>query len=151
MKNCLTCGVELHPERAQIYDYCTKAECQERNAKGLDIVAVGVNKAADQYIVLNERAKREMAGGRYKEQPGVPASPRPRPTRSARPNRAPSSPTGPSQASIPARPQWSEAQLNLARIYRSMGLTPDEIAKKLGVSSSEATRLLLAATSGLRR
>jgi DNA-binding IclR family transcriptional regulator len=45
----------------------------------------------------------------------------------------------------------SETQLNLARIYRSMGLKPEEIAQKLDLTPSETTRLLLAATSGPRR
>src|SRR5438445_10345445 len=72
MANCVTCGDSLHPARAEMYDYCTRPECQERNVKPLEIVAVGVNKAAAQYIVLTERAKEEMASGRYKKVPGVP-------------------------------------------------------------------------------
>jgi DNA-directed RNA polymerase subunit N (RpoN/RPB10) len=48
MANCVTCGEELLPERAEKYDFCTRADCRDRNAKGLEIVAVGVNKAADQ-------------------------------------------------------------------------------------------------------
>jgi hypothetical protein len=152
MGNCVTCGDELHPERAEKYDYCTNPGCRERNAKGLDIVAVGVNKAADQYVVPNERTKREMAAGRYKKEPGVPASVRPRPEPTARPARGSSSSAPTSwQARSAHHPRWSETQLNLARIYRSMGLKPEEIAKKLGVSFSEATRLLLAATTELRR
>src|SRR6266508_5859289 len=76
MANCVTCGEELHPERAEKYDYCTRPDCRERNARGLQIVAVGVNKAADQYVVLNERTKQEMASGRYKKEPEVPGSSR---------------------------------------------------------------------------
>ena len=51
MAQCVTCGSELHPERAEKYDYCTKRECPEQNARPLTIAAVGVNKAADQYLV----------------------------------------------------------------------------------------------------
>jgi hypothetical protein len=32
-----------------------------------------VNKAADQYVVLNERTKQEMASGQYRKDTGVPA------------------------------------------------------------------------------
>src|SRR5947209_19235511 len=69
MANCVTCGEELHPERAEKYDYCTKPECRERNARGIQVAAVGVNKAADQFVVLDERTKREMASGRFKKRP----------------------------------------------------------------------------------
>jgi hypothetical protein len=34
----------------------------------LTIAAVGVNKAADQYLVLDERAREELAAGRYQVQ-----------------------------------------------------------------------------------
>ena len=51
----------------------------------------------------------------------------------------------------PARPQWSEAQENLALIYREMGLRPAEIAGKLGVSEHLVTKILLAATARGRR
>jgi hypothetical protein len=146
MANCITCGDELHPERAEKYNYCAKPECRERNAKGLQIVAVGVNKAADQYVILNERTKQEMATGRYKKQPEAPGS-RPKLSRIKRvrtPRPAPfmvphSSPTA-------FRPRWSEGQENLALIYRDMGMKPDDIAKKLGVSPYLVTQILLAAT-----
>ena len=151
MANCVTCGKELHPERAEKYDYCTDPECQQRNAQGLEMVAVGVNKAADQYMVLDERTKRQMASGRFKKQPDVHRSltlpprheggPRPRsaPARASRPEpRAP-------------RPRWSEGQENLALIYHGMGLKPNEIATKLGVSERLVTKILLAATARGRR
>src|SRR5919198_3692602 len=117
MATCVTCGDELHPERAQKYDYCTKPECRERNARGLRVVAVGVNKAADQYVLLNERTEREMAAGRYKRRPEAEAPPRaPR-----RPNRVQrSEPVAAHRPSATAaRRRWSEAQENLALIYRS--------------------------------
>ena len=68
MAHCVTCGSELHPERAERYDYCTNRECRERNAKPLTIAAVAVNKAADQYLVLNDRAREELAAGKYQDQ-----------------------------------------------------------------------------------
>lgn len=143
--NCVTCGAELHPERAERYDYCTKPECQERNRRGLQIVAVVVNKAADQYVILNEQTKQELERGRYKKQPETPGSwqgpPRPQRVRRARP--APF--LVPHSTVMPSRPRWSEAQENLTLIYRAMGMKPDEIAKKLGVSPYLVTQILLAA------
>jgi hypothetical protein len=50
---CVTCGCELHPERALKFNYMAR-ECQDKNAKGLTMVAVGVNKAAEQYLILDE-------------------------------------------------------------------------------------------------
>src|SRR6516162_11345994 len=68
MEKCVTCGRELHPERAKKYNYCMSRECQEKNAKGLTMVAVGVNKAAEQYMILDERTKEELASGKYHDQ-----------------------------------------------------------------------------------
>jgi hypothetical protein len=41
---CITCGSELNPERAKKYNYCMAPECQEKNLKGLTMVAVGVRR-----------------------------------------------------------------------------------------------------------
>jgi hypothetical protein len=68
MRTCVTCGAELHPERAEKYDYCMSAECQKKNLKGLTMVAVGVNKAAEQYLLLDEDTKAELASGKYHDQ-----------------------------------------------------------------------------------
>jgi hypothetical protein len=151
MANCVTCGDELHAERAKKYDYCTKRECRQRNAKALPIVAVGVNKAADQFVVLDERTEQEMASGRYKKAPETPTSTRRRP-RPERVQTPPWEPTlvPPSSASA-SRHRWSDAQENLALTYRAMGLKPDEIAKKLGVTPYLVTQILLAATSRGKR
>jgi hypothetical protein len=150
-KRCVTCGDELHPERAQKYDYCTKPECRRRNARGLRVAAVGVNKAADQFVVLNEKTENEAASGRYKKQPdavgsgwrpsrnrGVVVAGKPAPEAVPRPNAHPSS-----------RP-WSESQESLAVTYRDMGLTPDAIAKKLGVNRSLVIHMLLSAPRSRR-
>jgi hypothetical protein len=58
----------LHPERAKKYNYCMAPECQEKNLKGLTMVAVGVNKAADQYLILDERTRDELASGKFHDQ-----------------------------------------------------------------------------------
>ena len=63
MAQCVTCGSELHPERAEKYNYCTKRECREQNAKPLTIAVVGVNKSTDQFLVLNEQTKADLAAG----------------------------------------------------------------------------------------
>ena len=68
MRTCVTCGAELHPERAKKYDYCMSPECQRKNLKGLTMVAVGVNKAAEQYLLLDEDTKAELASGKYHDQ-----------------------------------------------------------------------------------
>jgi hypothetical protein len=151
MATCITCGAELHPERAEKYDYCTKRECVRRNAKALPIVAVGVNKASDQFVVLDERTQKEMESGRYKKQPETAASAR-RPSRVQPVDTPRWEPTiVPRSTARPSRPRWSEAQENLALTYRAMGLRPDEIAKKLGVSPYLVTQILLAATSHGKR
>jgi hypothetical protein len=69
MPQCVTCGCELHPERALKYNYCMARECQDKNAKGLTMVAVGVNKAAEQYLILDERTREELASGRRASKP----------------------------------------------------------------------------------
>jgi len=57
MAQCITCGSELHPDRAKKYDYCMAPGCQEKNLKGLTMVAIGVNKSADQYLLLDEQTR----------------------------------------------------------------------------------------------
>ena len=68
MAQCITCGTQLHPERAQKYNYCMAPKCQEKNAKGLTMVAVGMNKAADELVLLDERTREALANGRYQDQ-----------------------------------------------------------------------------------
>ena len=147
MATCVSCGEELHPERAEKYDYCTKPTCRKRHARGLEIAAVGVNKAADQFVLLDERTKREMASGRFKKQPDAASLP-PR----FAPGRTHSRPEPtPAPQRRRARHEWTEAQENLALVYRDMGLKPAEIARKIGVSEHLATKILLAATAPGRR
>jgi hypothetical protein len=68
MAQCVTCGSELHPDRAVKYDYCMAPACQEKNLKGLTMVAVGVNKAADQYLILDDQTRDDLAGGKFRDQ-----------------------------------------------------------------------------------
>jgi DNA-binding CsgD family transcriptional regulator len=148
---CVTCGDELHPERAEKYDYCTRRACREENARPRTIAAVAVNKAADQYLVLDERARQDLAAGKYQDQPKSssvtdgPARKRARTAPAgARPTRRPPARQRP-------RRTWTKAQEDLALIYSARGMRPDEIAERLGMSRHTVTQLLLSARDrGLR-
>ena len=153
MPQCVTCGRELHPERAQKYDYCMARECQEKNARGLTMVAVGVNKAAEQYMILDERTREELASGKYHDQRrgsfGPPARPSPAVT-TAGPVSEPAparrqAPLARRRASrkAPRRP-WSKSQEKLALLYNEQRLRPEEIAQKLGLSTYMVTQIILA-------
>ena len=43
-------------------------ECQEKNAKGLTMVAIGMNKAADELVILDEPTRAALANGKYQDQ-----------------------------------------------------------------------------------
>ena len=151
MATCLTCGDELHPERAERYDYCTKPPCVRDNAAQLPIVAIGVNKASDQFAILDERTRVEASTGRYKKQPDASGATTRRPRAAT---------TGAETADVrelvphssvrPSRPSWSPAQERLAGTYRAMGLTRDQIAQRLGVTPYLVSQILAAVGRGRR-
>lgn len=162
---CVTCGDDLHPERARKYGYCMKPECQAKNVKGLTMVAVGVNKSAEQYMLLDEDTKADLARGKYHDQrrgtfgqPG-PAPGQPETARPAAPGPAPAPASGTPPRPAPARPQpvptsprpprlpGTPSQRRLAVLYNQQGLRPDEIASKLGLSRYDVTQIILAARS----
>ena len=173
MAQCVTCGSELHPERAEKYDYCMAPECQEKNLKGLTMVAIGVNKAAEQYLVLDENTRDELASGKYHDQrrgsfgtsvasaPSVASAapvPSAAPVRSAAAvpsatsvtagHRATGAQRGPRSRRRPASPQavrrpWSRSQEKLALLYNEQGLRPEEIAQKLRLSPYTVTQIIL--------
>ena len=174
MTKCITCGDELHPERARKYNYCLKPECQAKNLKGLTMVAVGVNKSAEQYLLLDEDTKAELAQGKYHDQrrgtfgqpepaPGQPPAARPAaPTQAsaaqagAAPARAGAASPGPAKGRPPGhtptgprepRLPGTASQRRLAALYNQQGLRPDEIARKLGLSRYDVTQIILAARS----
>ncbi len=141
MYNCITCGRELHPERAAKYDYCMSPECQEKNAKGLTMVAVGVNKSAEQYMILDEQTSDDLASGKYHDQrrayfgrPAASPAPPKRPAGTTRP---------PAQPAKPARQPWTKSQERLALLYNEQGLRPDEIATKLRLTPYLVTQIIL--------
>ena len=146
---CITCGARLHAERARKYNYCMDRGCQEKNAKGLTMVAVGMNKAADELLILDERTREDLASGKYRDQrrgsfgpSAVPpaaraVAPSDRPVRRPRPRPAPA----PAQARRP----WTQRQERLALLYNQQGLRPEQIAAKLGVSTYTSAQIILAA------
>jgi hypothetical protein len=156
MDRCVTCGRELHPERAKKYNYCVSRECQEKNLKGLTMVAVGVNKSAEQYMILDENTREELASGKYRDQRREFFG-----TRAPAPTPAPAEAPGPAQAPAPAqvpvkakprpqaarrtvtRPPWTRSQEKLALLYNEQGLRPDEIAAKLGLSPYQVAQIIL--------
>jgi hypothetical protein len=170
MAQCITCGSELHPDRATKYDYCMAPECQRKNLKGLTMVAVGVNKSAEQYLLLDEQTRDELASGKFADQrrgsfgtsvptAGPPAAgttpaaipPRPQPARPqpgqsqpARPQsqRRRPAPTGPAVTRAPRNP-WTKSQERLALLYNEQGQRPEEIARKLGLSTYNVTQIIL--------
>ncbi len=156
MAQCITCGSELHPDRAKKYNYCMAPACQEKNLKGLTMVAVGVNKAADQYLLLDEQTRDELASGKFRDQrrgsfgtslpSSSPAAGTGLTSESAQP--APRRPSPPRPASRPApRRPWSKSQEKLALLYNEQGLRPQEIADKLGLSTYIVTQIILSSRS----
>jgi len=152
---CVTCGSELHPERAKKYDYCMAPECQEKNLKGLTMVAVGVNKSAEQYLLLDEETKDELARGKFHDQRrGSFGTSVPSPAGGPDPAASPAQPmpAQPARRAQPRRPRpaprevprpWTKSQERLALLYNEQGRRPEEIAQKLGLSTYLVTQIIL--------
>lgn len=151
MATCVTCGDELHPERAERYDHCTKRTCRQANARELPIVAIGVNKASDQFTILDERTRDEAASGRFKREPDAAGSKTRRTGVAATRGSAEVRELVPHSSVRPSRPRWSPAQEHLALIYRAMGMNRDQIASRLGVSSYLVSQILAEASARGRR
>ncbi len=150
--HCITCGTELHPERAARYDYCLAPKCQEINRKGLTMVGIGMNKAAEEYLILDDQTREDLASGKYRDQrrgsfgpPAPAAGPRPEPGSATGAGGGAPKPRRPSRATAAPRPPWTRSQQKLALLYNQQGLRPDEIAAKLGVSARLVTQIILAA------
>jgi hypothetical protein len=135
-------------------------ECQEKNAKGLTMVAVGMNKAAEELMILDERTREDLASGKYRDQRrgsfGTSAEgPGPAPRATGSPGRPAGGgrprPKKPSPEPAPAPRPWTPRQERLALIYNEQGLRPDEIAQKLGVSPYMASQIILAARNQAKR
>ena len=146
---CITCGTELHPDRAEKYAYCTSDECQQRNATGLTMVAVGVNKSAEQFEILDDRTRDEMAAGSYHDQRRASYGAPPAATGGAR--RLGSDVPGTSRPATQRRNPWSLKQQRRALLYNEQGLRPDDIARRLGVSRYLVSQMILAGKNRARR
>ena len=143
-------------------------ECQEKNLKSLTMVAVGVNKSAEQYLLLDEETKDELARGKYHDQrrgsfgtstlsapaPDAPAPDAPAPDRQTpdKPTSDRPAPDWPARRAQPprARPAprdvprpWTKSQEKLALLYNQQGRRPDEIAQKLGLSTYLVSQIIL--------
>ena len=139
-------------------------ECQEKNLKGLTMVAVGVNKSAEQYLLLDEETKDELARGKFHDQrrgsfgTSVPSQAE-TPAQAATAAQA-ATPAQTATAAQPAparraqlpRPRpaprevprpWTKSQEKLALLYNEQGRRPDEIAQKLGLSTYLVTQIIL--------
>jgi hypothetical protein len=148
---CVTCGAELHPERARKYNYCTAPDCQKKNFKGLTMVAIGMNKAADELMIADDQTLEDMASGKYRDQRRGSFGPPARRAAAASAGRAaspgPAAQPRPARAAAPASPPprlWTPSQERLAVLYNSQGMRPDEIAAKLGISRYLVTQIILA-------
>jgi hypothetical protein len=133
------------------------------------MVAVGMNKAADELLLLDDSTREDLASGKYRDprrgffgaSTAAPAARAPAPTAAAPSAQAavpkadaPKSPPARrtrgqrarhAPAAAPARRPWTDRQERLALIYNQQGLRPEEIAGKLGVSTYLATQIILAA------
>jgi DNA-binding CsgD family transcriptional regulator len=161
MAQCITCGSELHPDRAKKYDYCMAPECQRKNLKDQTMVAIGVNKSAEYYMLLDEQTRDDLARGKFRDQrrgyfgtsvpssdqdaadagPAVPAA-RAAGTVRAQPARRHLDPPRPAARQAPRTP-WTKSQERLALLYNEQGKRPDEIAQKLGLSTYTVTQIIL--------
>ncbi|MGO8961728.1 MAG: hypothetical protein ACLQFR_30805 [Streptosporangiaceae bacterium] len=131
-------------------------KCQQINRNGLTMVAIGMNKAAEEFLILDESAREDLANGKYRDQrrgsfgpAAAIAGPRPQPAAAgaaAAGRRNPSRPrkTPPTRAAV-TPPPWTRRQEKLALLYNQQGLRPGEIAAKLGVSPRLVTQIILAA------
>jgi hypothetical protein len=127
-------------------------ECQEKNAKGLTMVAVGMNKSAEQYLILDDTTREELASGKYRDQrreffgkvTSAPADAKTPAGTSATATATASPASSPARkAPAPRRQPWTRSQERLALLYNEQGLRPDEIAQKLGLSTYNVTQIIL--------
>lgn len=152
MARCITCGTQLHPERAEKYDYCTKADCQAKNARSLTIASVGVNKAADQYIILDERTQKEMAGGRYQDPRRASSISHVTPRSRRKGTREAATDAREPRRSDQQAESWTGSQQNLALALHITGRkTLDEIADRLGLRPDTVAKMIVAAKRRWRR
>ena len=136
----ITCGTRA--ERFKLgYRYRVKADCHAVHHRGPVIRTVGVNKSAEQFQILDERTREEMAAGAYHDQRratygAVPAASGESRVVASGPRR--------SGAAPPRRNPWTLKQQRRALLYNEQGVRPEEIAQRLGVSRYLVTQMILA-------
>jgi hypothetical protein len=120
---CVGCGNPLHPERR--YPYCTAPACVAAHYVPVQVMAVGVNKASDQFLAVTPSTQQAVASGATKD-------PR-RASWGARAVRAQAAPVRVVRARPPARPALpgTPAHHRLVRLWRSQGLTPAQMVERL--------------------
>jgi hypothetical protein len=143
---CVTCGTDLDPERAERYDYCLDPDCRAKNARMLTIASVGVNKAADQYVILDEGTKQEMASGRFQDARRTSIMSRARPRRRSDRTRETATPAVTARhREEPAEP-WTRSQQDLAFALHVTGRKPlHEIAERVGLRPDTVAEMIAAA------
>jgi hypothetical protein len=112
-------------------------------------VSVGVNKAADQFLVLDDRTTEDMERGRYRDS-GRTSAGRLGHRRSSSSGRSTPSHGRSSSARPPAEGEtWTKDEQNLALAYEITGRLPiEEIALRLGRDQATVARMLVAAKAG---
>ncbi|HJY59822.1 MAG TPA: hypothetical protein VJ418_25875, partial [Streptosporangiaceae bacterium] len=135
----------------------------------------GVNKSAEQYLLLDEQTQNELASGKFADQrrgsfgtsvptsspseagpgqgapgqagpataarPARPEPAQPQPGRS-QPERRRPAPARPAVTRAPRNP-WTKSQERLALLYNEQGQRPEEIARKLGLTTYTVTQIIL--------
>jgi DNA-binding CsgD family transcriptional regulator len=131
-----------------------------------------VNKAAEQYMLLDDQTRDDLASGKFADQrrgsfgtsvpspgqssPGQSSPGQSSPGQSSSGSSgtvavkpAPTRPAGrrpapprPAARRVP-RPAWTKSQERLALLYNEQGKRPEEIAQKLGLSTYTVTQIIL--------
>ncbi len=134
-----------------------KPECQAKNLRGLTMVAVGVNKSAEQYMLLDEDTKADLARGKYHDQrrgtfgrpesaPGQPETARPAAAGPASP--APASP--PPGSPAPDRTAPAPDRTAPARAARTQPAPASPRPPRLPGTASQRRLAVLYNQQGLR-
>ena len=112
-------------------------ECQEKNLKSLTMVAVGVNKSAEQYMLLDDETRNELARGKYHDQRrgsfGTSVASEPGPA-------VPAQPGTPAQLASPAQASPAPATATLPPARRDRPAQPRQAPSRPARSRSAPRR-----------